>query len=70
MNIGTKRAQPNGQENETAGINKTSTTGRVQISAIGIAQDFIGDQPRLIRPSRGLRLHSALHHSRRRHWRP
>ena len=44
VNIGTKRDQQNGHENETTGIYKTSTTGRVQISAIGIEQDFIGDQ--------------------------
>jgi MOSC domain-containing protein YiiM len=44
VNIGTKRDQQNGHENETTGIYKTSSTGRVQISAIGIEQDFIGDQ--------------------------
>jgi MOSC domain-containing protein YiiM len=44
VNIGQPRTQRNGKELETTGIYLVSTPGSIEISVLGIAQDFIGDQ--------------------------
>lgn len=42
VNIGQKRTQQNGNKQETTGIYKIPTPGQVQITALGIQDDFIG----------------------------
>jgi MOSC domain-containing protein YiiM len=42
VNIGQKRTQQNGKELETTGIYKTPTLEPVQITTLGIKEDFIG----------------------------
>jgi len=44
VNIGQKRTQPKGDEIETTGIYKLPTSEPVQISSLGIQEDFICDQ--------------------------
>ena len=42
VNIGQKRTQQNGNKQETTGIYKIPTPGQVQVTALGIQDDFIG----------------------------